>query len=293
MARKNEPDGFTTAPQTLFAACKWSYAQASAFAVAFPWLFLIPAAVELLQHAAEIHIGFYDSADQMQATSDSVARMGFAHLKVLALFSLSYFVPRYLGNLTHRTAVVVRDPVALRLFGIVMVWNLFWVIVELDGPAVLGSLGLLSRSVSYAFLFLQLALTVLGVGLCAWGIAAALGNPAIGFRRSLVITSGSWLWSVALTVLVLLLPMVLHYLFAGLVIGRPRWIVWVTMIIDAPLSAYLGVLIATSEYAIAHRVTARNGLSLLAHSEVAVPEISHPNPTAGPPTVNSTLENWN
>jgi len=271
MLRTTEPSRLPGAmqadgPRTFWAAVRWSYAQASGFAAAYPLIFLIPAAVEMLQHAAEIHIGFYDSPEQMQATSESFARMSVAHLKVLALYSFSYFVPRFIGMRADHAAVYRRDPEAIRLFSIVVLWNVFWAIIELDGPPTLRALGLLSQSVTYGMLFLQLALALFGLGLSAWAVAAALGNPKIGFLRSLAITSGSWIWAFGLMITVLLPPMVLHYLCAGLVLGRPHWVVWLAMTADAPLSAYLGALFATIAYAIALRVMTRNRLPMLSIS---------------------------
>ncbi len=73
------------------------YRTAWRFSLACPILFLIPVAVEMLQHVAEIHIGLYDSFERAEQVAEGNTRMSFGMAKIVALLFSGYWFIRYLG----------------------------------------------------------------------------------------------------------------------------------------------------------------------------------------------------
>ncbi|MEG3082761.1 hypothetical protein U1707_03840 [Sphingomonas sp. PB2P12] len=96
-----------------------------AFLVACPLLALIPVVFELMQHAAEVHIGMYGSIAAAKAVEHHPLRMGFGMLKVAALTLPFYWVTRYLPHRDARFARM-RDSVATRRFAMFLRSTLPW-----------------------------------------------------------------------------------------------------------------------------------------------------------------------
>lgn len=75
---------------------KSSYGIGFRFALAFPLIFLIPPAVELIQHLIEWRIGMFGSVAQAEALADHPARMGMGYVKFAALLLVGLWLSRYI-----------------------------------------------------------------------------------------------------------------------------------------------------------------------------------------------------
>lgn len=236
--------------------------RAGRYALACPILFLIPVAIEIVQHAVEIASGYYRSMAVLQTVEADPVRMILGHAKVISLFLAGYWVARFLAFGEDTRAARSLDPVAMRLFMPVMAWGLLWLLVIQDGPLLARGLGVSDKSVSVALVALLPISTAFEICLAAWKVAAAAGNPAIGFVRSIHLTRGSYWWSLGLSMMVVLPPMAAHYALTIVAIGKPEAAVWALMAIDAALVGYMGAAMVAANYAIAERVAARAGLAL-------------------------------
>lgn len=61
-----------------------------------------------------------------------------------------------------------------------------------DGPLLAEAIGLPNRPVAFALLGLMIAAFAFEVCLAGWKAAAVIGDPAIGFARSVRLTRGSY-----------------------------------------------------------------------------------------------------
>lgn len=92
------------------------YGRAGRYAV----LFAVPAIVEMIQHAAEIRLGFYGDWAAMKAAEGHPLRMVLGHLKVFTLFLTGYWAIRFWAFGDDPVAARTLDPRAVRLFVPVM-----------------------------------------------------------------------------------------------------------------------------------------------------------------------------
>ncbi|MBB6225950.1 hypothetical protein FHS79_000101 [Polymorphobacter multimanifer] len=247
-----------------------AYRRSGRFVRACPWVVLAAVAVELAQHAAEISLGIYDSKAQAQAMEGAPLRMGISHGKVLVLALLGYAVARFLAFDDDARAAVRLEPAAMRLFGWVLAFGALWTVIGLDGRPMLMALGVDGRTAGIAVAVVAVVGFVLQVMLAPWKIAAPLGNPAIGFTRSIALAWRHLPWGLGFVLLAVLPVMALHYaLFLG-AIGHGRAVAWVMATLDALVVGYLGVLLIAVEYVFARRAAAANGESLLPAAEMTV-----------------------
>lgn len=251
------------------------YRRAWRYALMCPLLFLLPALVEMVQHIVEYRGGFYDSIAAMKAAEGSPARMIAGHFKVFALFLTGYWVVRFHAFGEDPRAARGLEPRAVGLFVPVMLWGLMWLVLLQDGPLLAAAWGLPHRSVAIALVLLLVGSMAFEVCLNSWKAAAAVGNGAIGFGRSIALTRGRCWWALGITLATVLPPMVVHYALAFAALGRsPAWTVAV-LAADSLLVAGMGALMATSTFVIARRIGERHGLALLPDEPGPQPSLSH------------------
>jgi hypothetical protein len=244
-------------------AIREAYVGAWKFARALPWIVAIIAAAEFAQHIAEIRLGIYDSFERAKALQNAPLRMITGHIKVLVLAILGYSVARYLAFGNDRAAATRIDRRAVRLFVWVLAFDALWLIIALDVPPLLGDAGFDPDIVRRLVIAASIASFLVQLVLAPWKIAAALGNPAIGFARSIRLSLRHILWALVFVMLAELPLLALHYgLFLG-AIGRASIIVWPMALFDAIVVAYVGVLIVAASFVLARRTTAAAGVSLL------------------------------
>jgi hypothetical protein len=247
---------------TIWTGTKEIYSRGWWFMLALPLVALIPFAAEMLQHAAESHVGFYDSFEAMNAKGDDPLRTGFGFLKTVALFLPGYWVPRYVAFDGDGKCAARWNTVAVRLFIPVLLFSVVsevgqWPVSTLLAGVNLGEIVQTVIGVSIWF-----GLLVLGIYVTAWVVAAPLGNPHIGFLRSFRIMRGNFWWSFAVTMLALLPLLAVHYAMTLPMIGREKLVLWLFFAIDAALVAYLAIVLAAANYVIARRATARKQIAL-------------------------------
>lgn len=238
------------------------FARSGRYALLCPLLFLVPVAVEMLQHAVEIRAGMYVDMAGLKAAEGDMLRLAIGHVKVIALFLTGYWAARFLVFGDDPVAARRIDPVAVRLFVPVMAWGLFWLILVQDVPLIANAAGL-SGNVAAGVLILGLIVSLLFEPLlAAWKTAAAAGNGAIGFVRSIRLTRGIYPYAVIVSLLPMLPLMVGHYALAFLAVGKAPGAVWAIMALDALLVGYLGVVMIATSYVVARRVAARGEMAL-------------------------------
>lgn len=236
---------------------------AARFAIACPLLFAVPVAAELVQHAVELQIGMYESFKQFGASESDPARTAAGFVKTLALILPAYWFVRYLGHGDSAAAGRSFDRRSLRLFALVTLWALAWMLPFMFGGDVLVAAGMSKSAVFKVGTGAFLLSIVLETFLAPWKTAAPLGNAAIGFGRSIGLVRGHLLWSLGVFVLAFLPLMVVHYGLAVLAIGRPLPLVATILVADALLVGVLANVLVGINYLVARRVTAAAGVALL------------------------------
>lgn len=239
----------------MIAAIKEVFGRSAKFVWACPLLFAVPLAAEFAQHVAEVKIGLYDSIASAEMLESDPLRMGFGYVKVLGLFLIGYWVVRFLGFGDNARAARRLDPAALRLFVWVALYGLAWAVLQFRLP----HLGLSKAALMPLTIAIVVVSLTLELGLSGWKAAAALGNPRIGFVRSLTMIRGSFWWAVGLFLLTVMPLMVAHYAAFALALGAGTGRLWTVMALDSLLTAYLGVVLAANCYVVARRMTARHG----------------------------------
>lgn len=237
---------------TFWQAIKASYAGGVAFLLAHPLLALFPVAFELLQHGIEVHIGMYASLAAAKALEHDPLRMGFGLLKVAALELPGYWTVRFLAwRDPARTARA--DQPAVRLFATFLAVEFAMAAVQLFALPQTGTALLVAFVVSQ----------VVGILLFAWGVAAALGNVAVGARRSAAIMARQIPWTFAFSLTVMLPLMVPHYALGALaIVGRPS-LLWPVLLTDSLLVGVLSAVLIAGGYYAAMRAAALAGVSLI------------------------------
>ncbi|MGU3392290.1 hypothetical protein [Sphingomonas sp. M1A8_2b] len=237
---------------TFWQAFKATYSGSVAFLIACPLLAMVPVVFELMQHAVEVHIGMYDSIAAAKATEHHPLRMAFGMLKVASLTLPFYWVVRFLPQRDARFART-SDRVAIQLFAVYFAFNIALAAIELFALPQSGMVLAVSFVVS----------TIVGNLLLAWGVAASLGNPAIGPRGSISIMARHVPWTFAFTLVVILPLMIPHYGFAALGLAGPKVLLWPALIVDSLLVGWLTAVMAAGGYYAAMRAATRAGVDLM------------------------------
>jgi hypothetical protein len=247
----------------MIALVREAYVRSWRFVRACPLVTAIVVAAEFGQHIIEINLGFYSSMANAAALAEAPQRLAAGHLKVLSIMLLGYGVTRFLGfGDDARKALRLEQP-AVRMFAIVVAFELIWILIGLDGGAVLRTIGVAPVLAGRITGVLMVFGFLLGAFLIPWKVAAPLGNPAIGFVRSLQISWRHLPFALLFGFVPALPVMAVHYaLFYG-VVGRPPAVIWGAALLDAAVVGYLGALLATTSFLIARHITDRNGIALL------------------------------
>ena len=229
-----------------------TYGGSLAFLRACPWLALVPVAFELLQHIVEVRGGMYESLAAAQAHENDPVRLGFGYLKILALTVPTWWVVRFLPRRDAAFASRIDWP-ALRLFA-------GFLAVQMGLAAI--DLFVLPRS-NAATGWALLAGLVEGGLMCAWAVAAPLGNASMGLLASIRLMWRHLPWTLAFQLVAMLPLMILHYALGLLPLFSHRGLMWPALLLDTlVVGALTPVLIASSFYA-AQRSAMSAGVSLL------------------------------
>lgn len=235
------------------------YMRSGRYALLCPLLFLVPVVIEMVQHIVEIQAGMYVNRAGVLAAESDPLRLAIGHVKVIALFLTGYWAARFLVFGDDAAAARRIDPVAVRLFVPVMAWGLFWLIFMQDGPHIARAIGVGGDPAVPMMLGGFIVSLLFEPLLSAWKTAAAAGNPAIDFVRSIQLVGRIYLRAVIVSLLAMLPLMVAHYALAILAVGSAPTLVWTLMAVDSVLVGYLGVVMVAGSYVIARRAVERGG----------------------------------
>ncbi|WBH16073.1 hypothetical protein [Sphingomonas radiodurans] len=236
------------------------YADSWAFAVALPILFSIPVLIEFAQHVVEIDIGMYRHG--VSGVAMDQRRLTFGCAKTLAMILPGYWFVRYMAwDRNAERAKRIERPAAT-LFGIQFALHAVTQWIGLFGPPIGVLLGLDARLAQYVGLAFAIGVGVIGMYLTAWFVAWPLGNARIGPLRSFAVMAGSFWRAVGYTLAGSVPLMLLHYALGYGAIGRPDWLVWLMMLLDALVVGFLALTAAGGGYLAASRAAERNGIPL-------------------------------
>ena len=234
---------------TFWQAFKATYRGGTAFVIACPLLALFPVAFELLQHWGEVHIGMYDSVAAAKALEHHPLRMALGMVKVAALTTPIYWVTRFLWSRDARFAARF-DRRAVRLFVPVLAFQL-----------VMSAIPLFALSGSKLVLSIGPA-QIISTLLLVWGVAAPLGNAAIGPRRSIAIMGRHLPWTIVFTLVAVLPLMVPHYALGAAALVGPKPLLWPVLVLDSLLVGWMAPVIVASGYVAAVRAADLAGVDL-------------------------------
>lgn len=238
-----------------------AYRASGRFALAFPALIAIPVVVEMIQHIIEIRHGMYvDRAGGLAAESDPFC-LGWGMVKVLVLTGVTYWVARFMAGL-GRSRVAALEPLPVRLFAAVLFFQAVATALSMWGSNLLRVSGVPDAAMMPVGIGYMVALLILGVLLEPWKVAAALGNPAIGWSRSIALVAPILAGSLAFTLAMMLPLMMLHYAAAIFAIGAAPAMVWSLMIADSLLVGYLAAVLAATSVMVARHAAERSGVAL-------------------------------
>lgn len=239
---------------TMWNSVKDAYRSGWAFMIACPLLFLVPVTVEMLQHAAEVWLGMYDSPAAAQATENHPLRLGFGMLKIAGLYIATYWATRFAASGHDHEAPTRRDPVALRLFTV-------YLLVQM----LLSALGLYAGTFGGKAMAVETVLSLILAGiLLAWGTAASLGNPAVGPVQSIRIAGFHGLWLGIFGFIATLPLMFAHYAFAVMaqIMQQGRAILWAILALDSLVVGLLASVMGCLCWYLADWIARRRGVRL-------------------------------
>lgn len=234
------------------------YVRACSLPRQVPALVALPAAAELLQHAAEIRLGMYAHGGALAAHAQAI-RLGFGAFKIVAVLMTTLLAVRFwrLGSIGR----------ALRLG-----WT-FWKGVAIIAVIQLGAetLALLAGRLiaNGAAVTGPLRIGLVVAPLLAWLVVACMvqpwyvglvaEDPAMTLRRSITGIAGQ-LWGCFGLLLAGVLPlMIVHYALGYGAMHAPAEIVWLMMLVDSGVVGLLAAAIASSYYALYTRAVAATG----------------------------------
>lgn len=227
---------------TFWRGLRYAYRESWAFALACPFLFLVPVLGEIVQHIVEMQIGMYDSVAAAQAADADPARLAFGFVKTLGLLLPGYWIMRFLAGGRDAAAARRIDPHAIRLFAWLFLFQ-----------AALSAIGLFGLPRSGTALAAGLALSlVLNPLLARWAAAAPLGI-AIGPFASARAMVRQLPWAIAFSVVVMLPLMVPHYALGVAAVFSAPTFKWPILIADSLLVGYLSAVMIAGTWVVATR----------------------------------------
>lgn len=245
---------------------KSSYGLGWGFALAFPLIFLIPPAVEFIQHVIEWRLGLFDSLQQFEALANNPFRLGFGYVKLAALLVVGLWISRYLhAGGDRRVAGAVTGGLMAAFVPVILV-ALAWDAVQIPlrpllKVEALGPAG--AMAVDLGLLFVGSIFQVLMAG---WRIGVPLRDRRMGFFGSIwkglrVLPAGLVIYfAVFLPLLALHTAMNVAMAFVGL--GPALWVLFV---VDALLVGF----IATAVWGV-YDVIYRRGLAAARQAPVTL-----------------------
>jgi hypothetical protein len=235
---------------TFWQGIRFTYRDSFAFLLACPLLAAIPACFEMLQHGWEFHHGMFDSAAGYYAEADDHVRWILGIVKTVVFTIAPFWIIRFLATRDPAYAARVEGRAAW-LFAPYVAWQvLFFGIGIFWQP-----------SDQWALFAFSIGMQALNALLLSWGVAAALGNRAIGPLVSARITLRRLPWTLVFVIVASFPLSYLHKRLNGEAVERGLW-VWAFLIIDSLLVSWYAAALVASNYFAAIRAATKAGLSL-------------------------------
>ena len=238
----------------VFDQVRQSYCLTARHLLALPLIFALPVLAEALQHLVEFWLGMFASGDGIEPGRETMVRMGFGGLKVIAiLFSMIVMARYFLHDLnptkalhfskTSRAAIVISV-----LFTIALA-----IILTFSGPSIVAlakeHLPFIPPSICQFLPILVLLAATYPFQKKTYAIMAAiLDDTPLGTAQSEE-ASRAWIWDSWLTLLVAVAPaMVLHYYLNSRAIDAPPSIQLALLAVDCGVVGIMAVLIASATF---------------------------------------------
>jgi len=233
---------------------------------ALPRLVVGMIAVELMQHAIEIHIGFFSSDRAVRkAASLEPVRMALAWPKMFATWGLAFFAIRFVV-LDHAGAALRVPALAWRRYAGVVVFQLVPALAIVYAEPILVALGVVPTAqavIGWRSVF-GLGQQLVEPLLLLWFVNAAIGTT--GFAPVKSARATGW-WYVAVVPMVFLTRFAFsagHYAFNRYAAGQPAGVTWGMLALDAVLVSIMVVMIAAVQVRAARFVAERREVRMLA-----------------------------
>ena len=237
-----------------------TYCEAWQFTKALPLLIFLMLALEGAQHVVEWLNGFYLNAEMMKQTGSDPARLSLGIIKTVAGLLLGYCIIRYLlgdGSTHYATAL---EATAMRRYGASLLCYVLLSAAALLLVVIVGS-QLPNRMLALPLIILVGA--AVRTLLSYWMVGAAVADPNATLAGSIRMARRSLIWGMAVTLIVAMPPMAAHYALSYGALGASPPVLAAMLALDSALVAFLYVLLAGSQVAIARHVTERSGQPLL------------------------------
>jgi hypothetical protein len=106
------------------------------------------------------------------------------------------------------------------------------------------------------------AALVISTAIVAWGVAAPLGDAAVGPIRSARLMARHLPWSIALYLAAFLPLLVPHYALGALALLGPAPLLWPVLVVDSLLVGVMAPVMIAASYHAAQRAAASAQVSL-------------------------------
>jgi hypothetical protein len=189
-----------------------------------PLLLLIAVLPEFLQHAAEIHLGMFDSIDRFRALSADPLRWSFGYLKIAGFVIAILAVARFWAVGSIRRTLIIPPAALIRvmvglLIGFGVAWPFTWLSTRGLAPAINVPLQILSAVIQGGFL--------------VYIVGALLEEASVTPRRAMTSLLPAAVVLTLLAALAFAPSQALHIANHKLALGQPTLVVWILMISDA------------------------------------------------------------
>jgi hypothetical protein len=205
--------------------------------MAAPGIVAIAMLPEFAQHAAEIHLGMFDSRAAFNAAAEDPLRWFFAYPKVAGLLIGILATARFLALGSVREALLIRPGNLLRL--------LFAMVLTFAAEAPFRWAGEASSSAVLDAVLMAVS-AIVQAGLTVYVVGALIGDPENGLRRAF---TERWPTSVLLTLLAAIVFVPTQALHMGnhlAAMGQPQPIVWALMIFDTLVVGLMAALLGAA-----------------------------------------------
>jgi hypothetical protein len=231
-AEPSRPSSFASAARGILVAIGATFRRAALAPAAAPLILAVAVLPEFAQHAAEIHLGMFDSKAAFRAASMDPLRWFFAYPKVAGFVLAILLTARFWATGSVKKAFLIPPMTLLKLL----------LAIGLAFAAELPFTWLKDASASPAADAVLAALSaILQAGLLVYLVGSLLGDRDNDLRSALTIRLPTALLLVLLAALVFIPGQALHLANHRAAFGLPDPLLWALMLFD---SLWVGLMAA-------------------------------------------------